>query len=341
LENKVRFNATKLLNKHIWNKLGINYKNKYIQPEFQFDFDKVCKALKRVRNFEDFEYEDQRHFIENLINLVADDKLKIDSLTFKKICTLLRPLIPKEKIKYISKKDAKITISFPETEINITNREYNTISKFKENEGVLRAVFGVYDENEKTIKITSDMPTIDDNNNNNTVQNTQDNLLSSNLLLNPYSNGNLSNYLINRSNSTFMPQKSENNFCNLNNTPFISNYNMNFPEMNGLFHNLRNSQNENPLSVMNCNNPQLQQLFMSSFRNFYQNQNNKIPASPFSNMNYTQEMNQMNLMNPMSQMTQMGSVPVNNLNMLNMNMNQSSNCVGANSNINNSNYLLK
>lgn len=154
LENKVRFNASKLLNKYVWTKLGINSKNKYVPPEFSFDFDKICRALKRVRNHEDFEFADQKHLIENLINLIAEDKLKLDSLGYRRICSQIRMLLNKDQIKYISKKNSKVTITFPETEVYITKTEYNKLKKYKDKEDILRAVLGVYDHDEKTIKIS-------------------------------------------------------------------------------------------------------------------------------------------------------------------------------------------
>ena len=154
LENKIRFNASKLLNKYIWTKLGINTKNKYNPPEFSFDFDKICKALKRAKNHEDFEFADEKHLIENLINLISEDKLKLDSLGYKRICSQIRMLLDKDQIKYISKKNTKVTVSFPESDVFITKTEFNYLKKYKDKEEILRAILGVYDQDEKTIKIS-------------------------------------------------------------------------------------------------------------------------------------------------------------------------------------------
>jgi hypothetical protein len=226
LENKVRFNPTKLLNKHIWNKLGINTKNKYLQPEFQFDFDKICKALKKLRNYEEYEFDDQKHLIENIINVVADEKIKIGSLAYKKICSILRPLIPKDKIKYISKKDSKITISFPETEIYISNKEYSKIARFKDNEEILRAVLGTYDENEKTIKVTSEPPQPLNNN------------ISSNLPfglngINNTDNDDINNKLLQE--QAILRNSSQPLFCNssMNNLLFARGINNNMASLSG------------------------------------------------------------------------------------------------------------
>jgi hypothetical protein len=145
LEHKVRFNATKLLNKHIWNRLGISTKNKYLQPEFTLDFDKICIALKRVRNYDGFEYTDQKHLLENLVNCIAEDKLKINSLMYRKICSVVRMLLKKEKIKYISKTESIVTISFPEQEVAISNLEYRSLIPYKDELRALRAILCAYD----------------------------------------------------------------------------------------------------------------------------------------------------------------------------------------------------
>jgi hypothetical protein len=158
LETKVKSNASKLLNKYLYAKLGINTKNKYLQPDFQFDFEKIVKALRKVRDYEDFEYSDQKHLIENIINLIADDQIKLDSLAFKRICSQVRMLLPKERVKYISKKQSKVTISFPETEVNISNKEYLKLVRFKDNEDALRAILGIESPKERTIKIITEEP---------------------------------------------------------------------------------------------------------------------------------------------------------------------------------------
>lgn len=261
LEHKVRFNATKLLNKHIWNKLGINTKNKYLQPEFNFDFDKIWKALRKVRDYEDFEYDDQKHLIENVINFVAEDKLKLDSLTYRRICSQIRLLMNKERVKYISKKQQKVTVSFPETEVNISNMEYAKIIKFKENEEVLRAVLGVYDQNEKAVKVITEEPKQEENKTYNL-------------------NGELNNLLFNSTNnSQNLFNSNLNNFNNMNNFNFNNNnnqQNVNFlgrmPQNN---QNLQNNNNINPLTMYLLNsNPQFQNLFFKSFASYLSNNNN-------------------------------------------------------------------
>lgn len=278
LENKVRFNPTKLLNKHIWNKLGINTKNKYLQPEFQFDFEKICKALKKVRNYEEYEFDDQKHLIENIINLVADENMKIGSLAYKKICSILRPLIPKEKIKYISKKDSKITISFPETEVYISNKEYSKIARFKDNEEILRAVLGTYDENEKTIKVTSEPPQQINNN------------LSCNiptrLNINNTENDDINNKLLQE--QAILANSSQPLFCNssMNNLLFSRGLNNN---MASLSTNLSNGFTKNDTNAYNPNFMPYRNMFMVNMNNQMTVPNNMMSGN--LNMNLLNNIN--------------------------------------------------
>jgi hypothetical protein len=62
------------------------------------------KCLKKIRNSNDFEYDDQKHLIENIISYISEDKLKVDSFVYKKLCSIIRLLIPIDQIKFISKK---------------------------------------------------------------------------------------------------------------------------------------------------------------------------------------------------------------------------------------------
>jgi len=171
LENKFKNNTNKLLTKFISHSLGISKKKKFSQEENNFtnndlnnstnnisnsnssnncsleiDVDKICKALNNLRNYENFEYEDEKHIIENMINLIAEDKLPLDSINFRKICTQLRLFTSQEKINYISKKGQKITFSFPERDLNITAKEYEYYSNFKDREDVIRMILGISEQ---------------------------------------------------------------------------------------------------------------------------------------------------------------------------------------------------
>lgn len=313
LENKVRFNATKLLNKHICNKLGINTKNKYVLPEFHFDFEKVVKSLRKIRNFEEFEYDDQKHLIENIINLISEENLKIESLQYKKLCSIIRMLLPKEKIKYISKKDSKITVAFPETEVFITNKEYLKLAKYKDNEDIMRTALGVYDQTkEKVIKITTEEPCKYVNesikylynssnfNNNQTYSNN-----TSNQNDDKNFSHNLPNYLFNNPNSLII----NNNMNNMLGT-MPSSFNLN-----------TNSRNEVPIPTRNINIPMNNS---SAFQDFnpvmanallQQKSMNTVDMNQFSNMNNLYNYNFMNY----------GNDPSNQLKLWLMNKNNNSN----------------
>jgi hypothetical protein len=328
LELKVRFNATKLLNKHLWNKLGINSKNKYLLPEFEFDFDKVCKSLKKVRNFNEFEFDDQKHLIENIINFIADDKLKLDSIQYKKICSILRNIIPKEKIKYISKKDSKITISFPETECYITHKEYSKIGKYKDSEDVLRAVLGLYEiEKDKTVKIAVNPPEELNYVVNNKIEQPlirQKNLFIDNMhqppqqfLQGPHGKEN-SNLFINNIRDV-NPALNYGNFYNSNNDM-----------QNWIFNNNSNLQNllNNNIDGNNQNYQQLQNLLLNSYQNYCNGQMinnlsninnfnfNNIPnvSGNFNNFNNMNKLNNLNINQP-------NQFQNTNINMLNINPN--------------------
>jgi len=113
------------------------------------DVDRLCGALNNLRNYENFEYEDEKHIIENLINLIAEDKLPLDSINFRKICTQVRLFTPPEKVQYIDKTGQKITFSFPEVDLQISPKEYDYYSNYKDKEDVIRMILGITENKEK------------------------------------------------------------------------------------------------------------------------------------------------------------------------------------------------
>ena len=76
-------------------------KNDNFCKNYNFNFDKLYRALDRIKKYENFEFSDQKFLIENLIKLIADNILTFDSLIFKRICSKVRILLDKEKIKFI------------------------------------------------------------------------------------------------------------------------------------------------------------------------------------------------------------------------------------------------
>jgi len=103
----------------------------------------LTKTLRRLHSAKKLEYCDQKSSLENLVNLIADNKLPFDSINFKKICTQIRLLLPKDRIKYISKKGSQITIQFPEREVKITKKEYDYYQGYINNNEILRKTFGL------------------------------------------------------------------------------------------------------------------------------------------------------------------------------------------------------
>jgi hypothetical protein len=143
LQGKIKNNITKIFQKYLYEKLKINYKNKYLNHNLNLDLYQLIKTLRRLHNINNCEYSDQKNVLENLINSIADNKLPFDSINFKKICTQIRLFLPKEKIKYINKKGSQITIQFPQREVKITKKEYETYHKYINKNDVLRQIFGM------------------------------------------------------------------------------------------------------------------------------------------------------------------------------------------------------
>ena len=288
LENKVKFNSTKILNRHIWNKVGISTKNKNEQQEFNFDFDKIVNCLKKTRNSNDIEYDDQKHLIENIISFISEDKLKVDSFLYKKLCSIVRLLIPKDRIKFISKSDSKITVSFPETEVYITNTEFLKLAKFKENEDIMRAALGVYDTiNEKVIKITKEEPRKDENKK----------------FFGAYHNSNSNCFDIFGNNYETVLNNYEKNY-DKNDSPY-ANYNLT-QSRNKNSNFLNSNIRENEITSMNMNS--------QSFRNFLNNL-----SDPITNSQNVNNFNYVNNKVPNDSSFQMNPNNVNNnLNFLNL-----------------------
>jgi len=172
LQSKVKNNISKIFQKYLFEKLKINYKNKYLNHNLNIDLFTLTKTLRKLHSSNRFELSDQKHMLENLINSLADGTLPLDSINFSKICTQIRLLLPKEKIKYINKKGSQITIQFPEREVKITKKEYEAYHDFINNNNVLRKIFGFNQETSSVPQLTSANPTsnFNFNNNNNHVQ---------------------------------------------------------------------------------------------------------------------------------------------------------------------------
>jgi len=83
--------------------------------------------------------------------LIAEQKLQFDTINFQKICTQIRLFISNEQSNYISKRGKKITFSFPEKDINITSKEYELYSKYKDKEDIIRTIVGITEDLQNNI----------------------------------------------------------------------------------------------------------------------------------------------------------------------------------------------
>jgi len=146
LQSKIKNNITKIFQKYIYEKLKINYKNKYLNHNLNVDLYQVVKSLRKLHSANNFEYSDQKYVLENMVNLIADNKIPLDSINFKKICTQVRLMLPKEKVKHINKKVSQITVQFADREIKITKKEYDTYFSYINNNDVLKRILGLENE---------------------------------------------------------------------------------------------------------------------------------------------------------------------------------------------------
>jgi len=143
LQSKIKNNISKIFQKYLFEKLKINYKNKYLNHNLNLDLFQVVKSFRKLNSAKNLDYSDQKHVLETLVNVIADNKIPFDSINFKKLCTQVRLLLPKEKIKYINKKGSQITIQFPEREVKVTKTEYNAYHDYINNNEILRKIFGI------------------------------------------------------------------------------------------------------------------------------------------------------------------------------------------------------
>jgi hypothetical protein len=137
LETKCQKNVANNTKSYIDSQLSINGKDS------GFNLDHLIKALKVVKDHNEHHYEDEKNILENFIVLLAEERLSLNSIHFKKICSQIRMFLDKEKINFISKKGQKIIYSFKERDIFITPQEYDQYKEFKNNERVIRTIMGI------------------------------------------------------------------------------------------------------------------------------------------------------------------------------------------------------
>jgi hypothetical protein len=173
----------------------------------------LIKSIKILKENENAKFEDEKNLIENLLYIISDNKLSIESIHFKKICTIIRMFIEKEKIKYISEDGKAITYSFKEKDIIVTPQEYDYYLPFKNNEEALRNIFGLSMINKdypNIINFSNNFPF----NNNNNINNINNNISNNSTLPNLFKNIN-PNPLLN--NNPYIPVQEGFNPSNNNN----------------------------------------------------------------------------------------------------------------------------
>jgi len=107
-----------------------------------FDLKNFINAQRQLFSH-DFEYYDQKLAIFNLIHLIAEKRINVESIQFKKICSQVRLFLPKDKIRYISKTNKQSSLIFKEKEAFISKIEYDFCAKYRNDEKIMRTIFGI------------------------------------------------------------------------------------------------------------------------------------------------------------------------------------------------------
>jgi len=122
-----------------------------------FDIEKLCIALKKLKAHQGFEYKDQQLVIESLINLIAEDPEILNTINFKKICCQIRMFLPTNKVQFIGKRGNRISYSFPNQDVFISSKEFDYYSKYNTDSQIIQKILGVTikEENAPTDKKVS------------------------------------------------------------------------------------------------------------------------------------------------------------------------------------------
>jgi hypothetical protein len=114
-----------------------------------FDIEKLCTALKKLKTHQGFEYKDQQLVIETLINLIAEDPEILNTINFKKICCQIRMFLPSNKVQFVGKRGNRISYSFPNQDVFITSKEFDYYSKYNTDSQIIQKILGVKIQEEK------------------------------------------------------------------------------------------------------------------------------------------------------------------------------------------------
>jgi len=82
--------------------------------------------------------------MENLCKLIVDGRMKLDSLEFKQICTLVRSQQTSKELNELIKRDKKsVSLQFYDQEIHIGQSEINAYDKVKDDPNLIRLLTGI------------------------------------------------------------------------------------------------------------------------------------------------------------------------------------------------------
>lgn len=99
IDNKMKENANKLLNRFLKQNF-IKFHQQIKQRNYRefplFNFNLLSSALEVFYQHDSFEFEDEKFLLPNIVTLIAEKKLKPNSLKFKHICSIIRNLLHEE-----------------------------------------------------------------------------------------------------------------------------------------------------------------------------------------------------------------------------------------------------
>lgn len=134
----------------------------------------VQRARDKIKTYQGFELSDQKDLIENLCTVIAQDRMKPDSLAFYMLCTLVRGFLTNEEwTKYEHQptnnpnsaneeeqlKNKEICVSFPEKEVRISKKEFKVFAPYHENEQIMRLLTGQFVDYGAATTIPNEQPT--------------------------------------------------------------------------------------------------------------------------------------------------------------------------------------
>jgi len=140
LKEKFKVNIEKSFKTHInKNRIG-NKKDK--RTEINITLPNLIKAMGTLKNSQSIEFSHEKNLIENFIHMVAEKKLRPDSIQMKKICGQVR-LFLNNQVNHISRTKPKAYIKMNDRQVPITQDEYNLYKKLGNNVEAFKVIFGL------------------------------------------------------------------------------------------------------------------------------------------------------------------------------------------------------